>query len=105
MNSNKTRIKIAEKKDIPLGKSIIAKIPGGREIALFNIDGHIYALGNSCPHMGGPLGEGEIEDCMVTCPWHGWQFDIKSGECQNMPGDDASSIPLIVQGDDIFIES
>ena len=53
---------------------------GGKEIALFNVDGNFYAIDNTCPHRGGPLGEGELEGCAVTCPWHAWTFDLKTGE-------------------------
>jgi len=53
---------------------------GGKEIALFNVDGTFYALDNECPHRGGPLGEGDLEGCIVTCPWHAWQYDVRTGE-------------------------
>ncbi len=64
-------IPIANMEDIPPGTctSIETEDLG---IALFNIDGHIYALDNTCPLAGGPLGEGSIEGEDVTCPWHGW---------------------------------
>ena len=51
-----------------------------RRIALFNADGTFYAIDDTCLHRGGPLGEGELEGCVVTCPWHGWKFDVRSGE-------------------------
>lgn len=52
------------------------------EIALFQVDGEIYAINNICPHQKFPvLYEGEMEDCTVTCPMHGWKFDIRSGQC------------------------
>ena len=86
-------IKLANIKDIPEGGRLIVSLPKGKEIVLFKIKGEVFALDNACPHMGGPLGEGEIEDGIVVCPWHGWQFDIKTGECINVPGDDASRIP------------
>lgn len=89
--------KLARCEDIPPGKKMIANLEDGREIAIFNCDGEFYALDNVCPHMGGPLGEGEMEGCMVVCPWHGWQFNIKDGTCQNMPGDDAKKIKIHVK--------
>lgn len=52
----------------------------GREIALFNVDGTFYALDNFCPHQGGPLADGYIEGATVTCPWHAWCFDIRTGK-------------------------
>jgi nitrite reductase (NADH) small subunit len=101
-NPNKMKIKLATKSQIPVGKAIIVR-EGGTEIALFNIDGQIYALENVCPHMGGPLGEGDIDQCTVTCPWHGWQFDVRSGECENMPGENAKRFEIAVEGDDIYL--
>jgi NAD(P)H-dependent nitrite reductase small subunit len=53
---------------------------GGKDVAVFNAGGTFYALDNTCPHRGGPLAEGEIEGCTVTCPWHAWTFDLKTGE-------------------------
>ena len=53
---------------------------GGKDVAVFNVDGTFYAVDNTCPHRGGPLGEGELEGCAVTCPWHAWTFDLKTGE-------------------------
>jgi nitrite reductase/ring-hydroxylating ferredoxin subunit len=89
-------IKLAEVKDIPEGGRLVVSMPKGKDIVLFKLNGNVFALDNACPHMGGPLGEGEVEDGVVTCPWHGWQFEIKTGECINMPGDDASCIPITI---------
>ncbi len=99
----KMKTKLATVNDIPEGKAIIVRAPDGMEIALFNLQGKIFALENVCPHMGGPLGEGDIENCIVTCPWHGWQFDIKSGSCENMPGDDARKVDIEIINDEIFL--
>ena len=54
-------------------------------LALFNIDGTIYALDNTCPHAGGPLGEGTLEGNLISCPWHGWKFDVPTGTCMKNP--------------------
>ena len=97
-------LKLAHKKDIPPGKSLIVELPNGRQIALFNMEGEIYALDNACPHMGTPLGEGEIEDGVVTCPLHGWQFEVKTGSCINCPGDDATSLAIEVRDDIIYLK-
>lgn len=97
-------IKIADVHQIPLEGKCVVEGPNGEKIALFNLQGVIYGLKNSCPHMGGPLGEGDIEEGLITCPWHGWQFDITSGACINMPGDDAQKIELTIVGEEIFIK-
>jgi len=52
---------------------------GGREVALFRVDGRVYALDNACLHVGGPLAEGFIEDGCVTCPWHEWRYRLEDG--------------------------
>lgn len=57
-------------------------VVGEKVIALFNVDDTYYALDGVCPHQGGPLGQGMLEGCVVTCPWHGWQFDVRSGQHQ-----------------------
>lgn len=53
---------------------------GRYEVAIFNLGGELYALENSCPHQGGPLADGWFEDGRITCPWHGWCFDVRTGE-------------------------
>lgn len=50
------------------------------DVAVFCIDGEYYALNNQCPHQGGPLGNGRVEDDCVYCPWHGWEFEVDTGE-------------------------
>lgn len=97
-------IKLADVKDIPEGGSLVVVTSKRREIALFNLKGKIYALDNACPHMGGPLGEGEIINGIVTCPWHGWEFLIDSGECINVPGDDATHIPITVKDGVVYLQ-
>ncbi|HEY2760088.1 MAG TPA: Rieske 2Fe-2S domain-containing protein [Pirellulales bacterium] len=73
--------RIASIVDCPPGKSLEVII-GERVVALFNMNGEFFALDGVCPHQGGPLSEGEISGCIVTCPWHGWQFDVRTGQHQ-----------------------
>lgn len=95
--------KLANVEDIPEGNGIVVQSKEGVEIALFKVDGKVFALENSCPHMGGPLGEGDLEGCVVTCPWHGWQFDVTTGECANMPGDEAAPIAITVDEGVVYL--
>lgn len=69
---------VAEVAEVPSGRTKIIKV-AGTPIALLNVGGTIYALEHSCPHQGGPIGEGEIEGTTITCPWHDWKFDIRTG--------------------------
>lgn len=64
--------------DCPPGAALECVV-AGQVVALFNVGGTFYALDGVCPHQGGPLGQGCLVGCVVTCPWHGWQFDVTSG--------------------------
>jgi nitrite reductase (NADH) small subunit len=72
-------VKVAEASDVPPGSGRCVEVDG-KQIALFNVDGSFYAIDNTCLHRGGPLAEGELEGLTVTCPWHGWQYDLTTGQ-------------------------
>jgi nitrite reductase/ring-hydroxylating ferredoxin subunit len=71
-------VKVADVAEVApgTGKCVQAN---GKEIALFNVGGTFYAIDNTCLHRGGPLGEGELDGTIVTCPWHAWQYDVTTG--------------------------
>lgn len=89
------RYVVARTGDLPEGKRLIVEVEG-REIGIFNIDGELFAVRNRCPHLGGPLCRGEIlglvhssgpgdvqfdaSKRLLTCPWHGWEFDVETGQ-------------------------
>jgi NAD(P)H-dependent nitrite reductase small subunit len=75
----------------------------GRQIALFHVNGQFWAVENSCPHRGGPLGEGTLAGTVVTCPLHGWQFDVTTGECLGRPGRKIACFAIRVEGDDVLV--
>ena len=77
-------IVIAKLDDLPPGTCTSLEVKD-HGIALFNLDGTIYALDNMCPHAGGPLGEGTIVGEHISCPWHDWKFHIPTGVCQKNP--------------------
>lgn len=95
--------KIAERRQLAEGEASVVYLEDGRQVALFHLDGQFYAMDNSCPHRGGPLGEGEIEGGLVACPWHGWQFDIKTGQCQTMPGECAKKLKIEVDETSVYL--
>ena len=78
-------VAVASTSDILPGQAK-AYVVGDREIALFNIDGRFHAIENVCPHQGAPLADGWIDGHVVTCPWHAWCFDVRSGEMPGMLG-------------------
>ena len=97
-------IKIAVAKDVPPGQAAAFTVEGQR-IALFNVDGAYYAIGDSCTHRGGPLSEGDVQGTKVTCPWHGAAFDLKTGTALGPPAQkDVPSYKVVVEGDDIKVE-
>ena len=71
--------------DLPPGRAAEVKV-GGQAVALFNVDGTFHALAARCPHRGGPLGSGYLAGPQVSCPWHGWTFDVTTG--RNVDGGD-----------------
>jgi uncharacterized protein len=77
---------------------------GEREIALANVDGKFYAINNTCLHQGGPLGEGDLGGKVVTCPWHGWQFDVTTGKEVQNPSSGVACYPTEIRGDEVFVD-
>lgn len=70
---------VARAEEVPPGSARVVQA-GDRELALYNVDGTLYATQSECLHLKGPLGDGVLEGCVITCPWHGWQYDVTSGE-------------------------
>jgi len=85
-------IAVAEASQVASDRGLRVSL-GGREVAVFNVGGQFYALDGSCPHRGGPLGEGITENGRVYCPLHGWEFDVKTGACINNPEKPAVCFP------------
>ncbi|MDZ4780025.1 MAG: Rieske 2Fe-2S domain-containing protein [Planctomycetia bacterium] len=78
-------------------------VAGDRIVALFNVSGEVHALDGVCPHQGGPLGKGQLTGGIVTCPWHGWQFDVRTGQHQLSPSICQPSLAVKIAGDDILV--
>ncbi|MBI4514192.1 MAG: Rieske 2Fe-2S domain-containing protein [Deltaproteobacteria bacterium] len=71
-------------RDIPSGQGRAFEV-NGKKIAVFNVKGRYYAIDGTCKHKGGPLGEGDLEGTVVTCPWHGWTYDVTTGVSPDDP--------------------
>ena len=76
----------------------------GRTVALANVNGAFYAIDNTCLHRGGPLGQGVLEGNTVTCPWHGWEYEVTTGKVTQNPEVGVSSYAVEVRGEDIFVD-
>ena len=71
-------VTVARVEDVPPG-ALRTVTAGDEEVTLAHCDGAIYAVQSRCLHLEGPLGEGHLEACVLTCPWHGWQYDVTTG--------------------------
>jgi nitrite reductase (NADH) small subunit len=72
-------VAVARVEEIPEGQLKAVRV-GDEEIAVAHCNGGYYAVQQHCLHLQGPLSEGELEGCVLTCPWHGWQYDVRSGK-------------------------
>jgi nitrite reductase/ring-hydroxylating ferredoxin subunit len=95
-------VKVASLSELAPGSAKAVEVKG-KAIALFNVEGTIYATDNACLHQGGPLGEGELMGEVVICPWHQWEYNVRRGE---MVGN--SSVKIVtylvqVEGNDIKV--
>ncbi len=75
----------------------------GRAVALYKVDGQVYAIDGICPHAGGPLAEGSLNGCLAMCPWHGWEFDVKTGKCDFNPEIAVKTFPVKEDKGEIYI--
>ena len=95
-------VPVARVADVPPGQAVTVWVDG-RELALFHLQGAFYAVDNACPHQGGPLCEGWTDGASVTCPWHAWTFDLRTG---TLPYDEVPVLDVYevrVEGDQITI--
>lgn len=84
------RVAAGDASKIKEGRSVLIDA-FGRKVAIFRVEGQLYAIDDICPHRGGPLSDGDIEDGMVICPLHAWGFDLKTGA---MRGNPACRVPV-----------
>jgi len=78
-------VSVAKAGDVPPGQVSQLKLGDGTQVCLANVDGTFYAIGGDCTHQGGPLGEGVLDGTVVTCPWHGLEFHVPTGQCMAWP--------------------
>ena len=77
---------------------------GGKTIALANVGGSIHAISNACLHRGGPLGQGPLEGVLVTCPWHGWSYDVTNGKVGHDQSAGVACYPVEIRAEEIFVD-
>ena len=97
------KTKVADTGDLAPGQCKVVQV-NGKAIALYNVDGKFYATDNACLHRGGPLGEGDLDGNVVTCPWHGWRYDVTTGANAMNPSIKVVPFPVSVEGSSVFVE-
>ena len=95
-------VKAAKKSEIPVNTAKAVDV-GGQKVAVFNAGGSFYATSNACAHRGGPLAEGDLDGTIVTCPWHGWSYDVTSGAATHQSAS-VKSYPVKIEGEDVLVE-
>lgn len=114
---------VAQSDTLEDGDRLLVELQG-REVCVFKVDGEIYAYLNWCPHMAGPCCEGKLtgkqeatydrealelkrewtaENRVINCPWHGWQFDLETGECLSRSGNILPSYPVTEEDGEIIV--
>ena len=96
-------LKIAENDELAEGGSKLVQLKG-RTIALFHVKNEYYAIANFCLHRGGPLADGILDDYRVTCPWHGWKYDVRDGSFNVIPTLKVKTYPVRHREDGVFVE-
>ena len=102
---NEGWLKVAAVSDMQDARAKIVRPVKGEAIAVFRDGDKISAVSNVCRHQGGPLGEGKIVDGCITCPWHGFQYDVRTGRS---PAPFTETIPtydLRIEGDQVFVRT
>ncbi len=98
-------VKVGSRHDLPVGRSKTVWV-NGRAIALFNVEGEICATSDGCPHEGVSLGSGgDLEGPVVTCGYHFWSFDVRTGESVDGMDERLQRYRVRLEGDDIFVQA
>ena len=95
-------VRVTGTADVRPGHGIVAEV-NGKTVAVFSVDGNFYAIDNTCIHRGGPLGEGDLAGNVVTCPWHGWEYNVTTGACVNNPSGKVETYQVKVDGTDVKV--
>ncbi len=77
---------------------------GGQDIAIFRRGDVVFAIGDSCPHMGAALSEGFLDGDCVVCPWHGWTFRLDTGESPFEPDSRVPVYRAVVENGEVYVE-
>ncbi|PWB68793.1 hypothetical protein C3F09_11005 [candidate division GN15 bacterium] len=96
------RIKMCQVNELPAGRVVEKRIMA-RRVAVFNDRGTFYAIESDCKHMKASLAAGEVAEGVVTCRWHQWKYDLRTGECLGRPGMRLRTYPVEIVDDTIIL--
>ena len=98
------RVRVAKLAELAPNKGVSVMV-GALSLVLFRRGERVYALRNRCPHAGAPLSIGRLRGTELTCAWHGWMFDVTTGEClPKNPPFAVPTYPVTIQADDVLVE-
>jgi len=95
-------VTVAKVGDVRPGETKVVVV-AGRPVALYNVNGSFFATDNTCLHRAGPLGEGFLDGAVITCPMHGWQYDVRTGQSFMNPAAKLRTYRVVVSGDDVRV--
>ena len=95
-------VKVASVPELAPGSAKAIEVMG-KPIALFNVGGTFFATDNACLHQGGPLGEGELMGEVVICPWHQWEYNVRTGEVVGNSSLKVVTYPVQIEGNDVKV--
>jgi 3-phenylpropionate/trans-cinnamate dioxygenase ferredoxin component len=96
------KVRVGDRRELESGGFLAATVEGKR-IVVFDVEGTLHATSAVCAHQGGPLDQGLFEGTAVTCPWHAWQFDVRTGEAVYDPGRCIATYPVEVVENEILV--
>ncbi len=91
------QVTVGRVEELPPGRGATVELAGGRELALYNVGGEFFAVENFCPHRGAPLADGLLRGHVVECNWHGWRFDLRSGQCLTRDNSHIESYDVVIE--------
>jgi nitrite reductase/ring-hydroxylating ferredoxin subunit len=99
-----SEVRVARLDELPVGQPTLVDADGAR-VVLARVGERVYACADRCAHQGGPLSQGRLSGTRLACPWHGWMYDVRSGDCV-LPGRGARvpSYPVRIEGCDVWID-
>lgn len=97
-------VRVCAQSQLPQPGQVLEISAAGRALCVANVDGKICVLDGVCPHEGGPLGEGALENGRVVCPWHAYAFDVQTGEAEDDPEVRAEVLEAKVENGELSVK-